>query len=496
MNTVKRKIILVICLINILSSSHAQQLIDCHFNISKALNYFEGDEYHEVNHQKAARYLTPCLTAKHPHAQIVMATILLEEEQTSSDKKAFKLLKSAANAEDHIAMNDLADLYKYGIGCKLSFNKARKWYLKAYEHGNKEAAYGLGYLHLKGMGSSQQNYKKAIYWFRKSNHPMARYWLGVCYYYGYGVPKNRTIANEYFSTELDYQNPQKPASDRIEQQELLLQQFKQQQSIQTIQEKIIEDQQLLGNWEGSLFVMDWSDNQIEQELPIKINFTKNEDLLQSIWEINNNSHQNDFTRIDNTLFYDDFFASIAHTSFKKEIPSTLVHQITETTFSIQKKDAQTYLTANIKSNINQWNEKGAPIRLLLTKKSTEEKQIKQKSLPTTPLIVEQTEDVSHFIVYPNPFPIEKGIKITYLLNRPQKTSISIQPHLPIGSEIKTSGEVIIKPVSIQNQGKYTYTFTKENFEEYGLAGKRTQQFYEVILTADNKKYRTRIMKRP
>ena len=45
-----------------------------------------------------------------------------------------------------------------------------------------------------------------------------------------------------------------------------------------------------------------SDNQIEQELPIKINFTKDEDLLQSTWEINNNSHQNDFTRIANIRF--------------------------------------------------------------------------------------------------------------------------------------------------------------------------------------------------
>ncbi|WP_440882204.1 SEL1-like repeat protein [Tenacibaculum sp. C7A-26P2] len=300
---------------------------------------------------------------------------------------------------------------------------------------------------------------------------MARYWLGVCYYYGYGVPKNRTIANEYFSTELDYQNPQKPASDRIEQQELLLQQFKQQQTIQTIQEKIIEDQQLLGNWEGSLFVMDWSDNQIEQEIPIEINFTKNEDLLQSIWEINNNSHQNDFTRIDNTLFYDDFFASIAHTSFKKEIPSTLVHQITETTFSIQKKDAQTYLTANIKSNINQWNEKGAPIRLLLTKKATTEKQPKQESL--APMALEQSQNFLQ--LYPNPF--EKDLTISYELNRPQYTTLFLE-----GSFIEKQ---LIKPTGLQNKGSYNYTFKGENLK-VGT--------YILTLITDDKKHTKIVIK--
>ncbi len=60
--------------------------------------------------------------------------------------------------------------------------------------------------------------------------------------------------------------------------------------------------------------------------------------------------------------------------------------------------------------------------------------------------------------------------------------------------IISSREVIINPASTQNEGNYTYTFTKENFEESGLAGTHYQRFYQIILTAGNKHYTKKIIR--
>tara|TARA_B100000809_G_scaffold263060_1_gene315435 strand:- start:1494 stop:1631 length:138 start_codon:yes stop_codon:yes gene_type:complete len=37
----------------------------------------------------------------------------------------------------------------------------------------------------KGLGVSQ-DYYQAVYWFERSEDPMAKHFLGLCYYLGYG----------------------------------------------------------------------------------------------------------------------------------------------------------------------------------------------------------------------------------------------------------------------------------------------------------------------
>ncbi|WP_303315436.1 hypothetical protein Q4Q34_15205 [Flavivirga abyssicola] len=50
-------------------------------------------------------------------------------------------------------------------------------------------------MYYKRFGVSQ-NYQKAVYWFERSEAPIARYFLGLCYYFGYGVPANEDRALE------------------------------------------------------------------------------------------------------------------------------------------------------------------------------------------------------------------------------------------------------------------------------------------------------------
>ncbi len=99
-------------------------------------------------------------------------------------KKAFTWTKSKANNGDAEAACMLGILYKDGIGTPLNFNKARGQFQIAHALGSEKAAYSLGYLYLKGLGNIDQDYDKAIEWFKKSNYPMAKHWLAKLYYFG------------------------------------------------------------------------------------------------------------------------------------------------------------------------------------------------------------------------------------------------------------------------------------------------------------------------
>jgi TPR repeat protein len=51
-------------------------------------------------------------------------------------------------------------------------------------------------MYYQGLGK-QQDYEKAVLWYEKAvkeEHPAAQYDLGICYYYGQGVAKNREKA--------------------------------------------------------------------------------------------------------------------------------------------------------------------------------------------------------------------------------------------------------------------------------------------------------------
>ena len=64
----------------------------------------------------------------------------------------------------------------------------------------------------------QQDYSKAVQWYEKAVkewHPAAQYDLGVCYFYGNGVAKNRDKAIKLWklSAEQEYEDAIKALRD-------------------------------------------------------------------------------------------------------------------------------------------------------------------------------------------------------------------------------------------------------------------------------------------
>lgn len=107
---------------------------------------------------------------------------------------AFQRMEKAAMANHPTAAKTLGLMLKEGEGCLLNLEASEDWLKTAHKLGDHEAAYILGYYYLKGLGTIRQSYNKAIRWFKKSELPMAKHWLALCQYNGFGSVENSAAA--------------------------------------------------------------------------------------------------------------------------------------------------------------------------------------------------------------------------------------------------------------------------------------------------------------
>ena len=88
----------------------------------------------------------------------------------------------------------------------VDYEKAYDYYLKAYQAGNSLAGCKLGICHYYGNGVPQQNYVLAMNYFQEAADngiDLANYYLGVCYYKGTGVNKDKKVAKKYLKQVKD-----------------------------------------------------------------------------------------------------------------------------------------------------------------------------------------------------------------------------------------------------------------------------------------------------
>jgi len=123
-----------------------------------------------------------------------LATMYYFGNGTKKDyKKAAKLYTIAAKANDKLAQYNLAMMYYSGSGIKKDFSLAHKWLKKSAINGNKLAQLKLGHFYRQGNNLVNQDYNKALYWYFKAaaqKYPPAQYYVGFCYYNGYGIKKD------------------------------------------------------------------------------------------------------------------------------------------------------------------------------------------------------------------------------------------------------------------------------------------------------------------
>lgn len=457
------------------SNAQEQEQYDCSFYYREALFYLKGDEYTKKDPEKAIEYLKPCAKKGFDNAQLLLGRLYSFENTEEADKKAFDLIKKAAEQKNAIAMADLGIMFKYGRGCKLSFNKARKWFKKSVKLGNDKAAYSLGYLYLKGLGNVAQDYEEATKWFKKSDYSMAKYWLGVCYYKGYGVTKNIPKANELLETNFKTTN-MLPVT-LVKEKDLEVGDI---EDVSIINEEdnnsilAVSEENLIGKWKGKLVQLDWSESAVEDKsdvsLEVKLDAVSGE--LFAVINFKGNVIEDKIIKLDNSIYFDNTFIELSHESFNNEIPKSLSHQLLSGDLQLKTLKNTPYLTIKINSYINEWNEKGAPISLVLTKEVGAENSKEELSDVALKELSEQED--SFIKLYPNPF--ERDLIISYKLNDAARTKVQI-------NDLYGNVISIIENEEIKEKGEYRYFFN----------GSELKKGIYVISVVVNNKNNTRVI---
>lgn len=454
-------------------NAQEQEEYDCSFYYREALFYLKGDEYTEKDPEKAIAYLKPCAEKGFDKAQMLLGRLYSFENTEEADKKAFDLMKKAAKQENAIAMADLGVMYKYGKGCKLNFNKARKWFKKSAKLGNDKAAYSLGYLYLKGFGNITQNYEKATKWFKKSKHPMAKYWLGVCYYKGYGVNKNIQKASKLLETNLIGTN-KAVAENTIEVKNTEENSIINEENTNNTSVLDVLEEDLIGKWTGKLLQLDWSENHIEEKNDVSFEIktdTVSGELL-SVINFKENVIADEIIKLDNSIYFNGTSINIPHQSFNDEIPSELSHQILSGDLVLKTLNGNQYLIIKIESYVTEWNEKGAPMSLVLIKEVGFENSKEELSDEALKVLSEQED--SFIKLYPNPF--EKDLVISYKLESLATTKVQI-------NDLYGNVIAVIENEKIKEKGEYRYFFN----------GSKLKKGIYVISVIVNNKNNTRII---
>tara|TARA_R110001606_G_scaffold84439_1_gene192096 strand:+ start:372 stop:1793 length:1422 start_codon:yes stop_codon:yes gene_type:complete len=464
-----------VCCFVVSISAHTQEKSDCETNFNEALSYFRITNYSKKDSIKAIEILKPCLEKGDDKTQLLMGRLYNAKADEENYEKAFELFKKSAKQGNDLAMADLGVLYKYGRGCNLNFNKARRWFEKGAELGNDKASYSLGYLYLKGFGSIDQDYAKAIKWFKKSNHPMAKYWLGTCYYYGYGVDKNLQKANDLLGTNFDVIVNSPTNNDES--------------SNTTANELVTDDLGMLskkdeskninitGKWKGTLLKYDWSGNYIEQKQEVNIDFEidSTDQSLKYLISLENQDVSGSIIQQDNIIYFESAIVKLPHTTFSEQIPNELYYEFLSSDLGLKDFNESTYLIGNLESYIPSFNEAGAPLKLVLKKTETFANTDEELSDAVLQALAEQKE--SFIKLYPNPF--ESDLIISYTLEKNSFVEIRV-------SDVNGTKNTLVAKGKEQEAGKHSYFFEGNNLDK-GL--------YIVTVTVDNKKKTKIIVKK-
>ncbi|KAF9657627.1 T9SS type A sorting domain-containing protein [Tenacibaculum mesophilum] len=192
---------------------------------------------------------------------------------------------------------------------------------------------------------------------------------------------------------------------------------------------------------------DWSATHIENKIPFKITakYDAESDVLHITTTIADKKQNVDFTKLDNSLYFNDVTVELPHSSFSKNIPSVLEHQLLSSDVSIKQFNSETYLTGNLETYVSAWKESGVPIRFVLKKKKKLENS--EEELSEEALAALSKQEDSFIKLYPNPF--EKDVIVSYSLEQPANTKVTI-------TNMNGLREKVIKPLASQETGRYQY----------------------------------------
>ena len=190
-------------------------------------NYYYGKNGYEQDYTKAVEWFRKSAEQGFARAQNDLGYCYQLGEGVPQDyKEAVKWYRKSAEQGYAEAQYVLGICYDSGLGVSKDINEAVKWYLKSAEQGyalaqtrleengysleaSAEEMYQLGENYYYGKNGYEQDYTKAVEWYRKSaeqGYATAQNDLGYCYQWGKGVSKDYNEAVKWYRKSAEQGN--------------------------------------------------------------------------------------------------------------------------------------------------------------------------------------------------------------------------------------------------------------------------------------------------
>lgn len=171
------------------------------------LYYFKAATNWNYSEPEALEYLEKKAKEGNPYAEWHYGNYYSDPEIRAYDsEKAFYWFSKAAEKNILVPLSNVAHMYIYGHGVKKDVKKGIELMLKAAELGTKSAQEYLARLYSGYDDIIEPNYKEAFKWIEilvKKGSLSAKYDMGVCYFYGRGVPEDKSKAVEIWKSILE-----------------------------------------------------------------------------------------------------------------------------------------------------------------------------------------------------------------------------------------------------------------------------------------------------
>jgi len=326
-------------------------------------------------------------------------------------------------------------------------------------------------MYLKGLGTIEQDYNKAIEWFTLSDYPKAKLWLAVCHYFGYGVPQNKELAREMLLAHSDrkdfrilYEHLEATTSVLAQvisemPDEMVTAETKKVNEILTADHSIaIEGIEvsttgatvLDGQWQGNLIELDWSGTRILRKFPAALALAKSDEkgLVQCTAKLHETASNDLGIALDQSLYFDTIEVQLPRIYRNHKTIPAIDYKILGADITIKQLDHVRYLTAYLDTYAEQLTEPGSPMLLVLA--NTNAFANDGTAISDDILQALLAEQDGHFItLYPNPF--ESDLLIQYELDKDSQTSVEIYSLDGLVSET-------LSPAQVMAAGTQLYQF--------------------------------------
>ncbi|MFC5978629.1 T9SS type A sorting domain-containing protein [Flavobacterium salmonis] len=298
---------------------------------------------------------------------------------------------------------------------------------------------------------------------------MAKHYLGLCYYFGYGVEKDEDKAILYFSqshttnsdmllkhiTENVKESVAASLAKEIGETETKTNTAIAKEAIDKTTEKSdntepvaskkeLKPKYFNGKWKGKLVELDWSKKEIVRVLPLSCEFTAEDNNVHYKWNFNNETAESTAILEDNALYFDKLNMTFDMPYSENPNSNILVSQLLSSQMEFKTVNKKVYLTGSLQTFTEEWQEPGPPMHIIL--KQTEEGDGDDLTAEELLALTDQKE---HFItLYPNPF--VNDVLIEYELENDATVNVGVYDFSGNNTTITLQKE------TLQKQGKHQY----------------------------------------